>query len=211
MSQLLPLFPLSLVVFPGEIVRLHIFEERYKQLVQECLDEQKTFGIPVVIEKKVADFATEIQIVSVDKVYPAGEMDIQVQGIARLKVQEFIRKAVDKLYPVGRIEHVEDVLDTDYMLQEKIFQLITKIQKVLGLQKEIVKTAADISAYKIGHHVGFSIETEYRLLETSSERSRLTLIAEHLEEIIPSIIRAEQIKARARMNGHYKNLIPPEF
>ncbi|MEO0474160.1 MAG: LON peptidase substrate-binding domain-containing protein, partial [Bacteroidota bacterium] len=69
MYEFLPLFPLSLVVFPGENLRLHIFEPRYKQLIEECSAENTNFGIPTVLDRKVGNIATEVELVSVDKTY----------------------------------------------------------------------------------------------------------------------------------------------
>jgi len=56
MTRFLPLFPLSLVVFPGEYLNLHIFELRYRQLINECDEEGMTFGIPPAFENKLASF-----------------------------------------------------------------------------------------------------------------------------------------------------------
>ena len=71
----LPLFPLQTVFFPGETVPLHIFEDRYKQLIQDCLKEAMTFGIPVYIDKSLA-YGTEVQLKEVVNTYVDGSMDV---------------------------------------------------------------------------------------------------------------------------------------
>ena len=75
-TNFIPIFPLGIVVYPGENLNLHIFEPRYKQLIKECSDQKKPFGIPTVIESKVQDFGSLVEIVEITKVHDNGEMDI---------------------------------------------------------------------------------------------------------------------------------------
>ena len=81
MTNFIPIFPLNIVVYPGENLNLHIFEPQYKQLINECKETNKPFGIPVVIENKVQEFGTLLEIVEVSKEYESGEMDIKTKGI----------------------------------------------------------------------------------------------------------------------------------
>ncbi|MEP1982437.1 MAG: LON peptidase substrate-binding domain-containing protein, partial [Maribacter dokdonensis] len=71
----LPLLPLQSIFFPGETVPLHIFEDRYKQLINDCRDEAITFGIPVFINNKM-EYGVEVQLVEVVNTYESGEMDV---------------------------------------------------------------------------------------------------------------------------------------
>ena len=96
MAKILPLFPLSLVVYPGERLKLHIFEPRYRVLISECIDYGTTFGIPAVVDKSVADIATEVRLLRVDKKYSGGELDITTLGMKRIRVLEFMREALRK-------------------------------------------------------------------------------------------------------------------
>ena len=82
MSKFLPLFPLQLVVFPGEKLKLHIFEPRYKQLVGECRDEKMTFGLPAFFDGRVAEYGTEMRLLTIFKTYDDGRMDIMTEGVA---------------------------------------------------------------------------------------------------------------------------------
>ena len=67
MTNFIPIFPLGIVVYPGEHLNLHIFEPRYKQLINECHEQKKSFGIPTVIEKKIQDFGSLVQITEIYK------------------------------------------------------------------------------------------------------------------------------------------------
>ena len=80
MTNFIPIFPLSIVVYPGESLNLHIFEPRYKQLINECFTQKKLFGIPAVIESRLQDFGTLIRISEITTIHDNGEMDIKTNG-----------------------------------------------------------------------------------------------------------------------------------
>src|SRR3982750_1886338 len=98
MTNFIPIFPLGIVVYPGEQLNLHIFEPRYKQLISECQTDKKLFGIPSVIEKTMQEFGTLMQVAEVTTVYDNGEMDIKTQGREVFRVLEVIKEIPDKLY-----------------------------------------------------------------------------------------------------------------
>lgn len=211
MAIYLPLFPLNIVVFPDEKLNLHIFEPRYKQLISECHALNTTFGIPAFVNNSVGKFGTEVKILSVEKNYEGGEMDIKTIGVRCFKIIEFFRTMPDKLYAGGIIEPVEDVADEDPELKERIVKALKQLYQVLGLSTLFMDLPPDFKAYDIAHHLGFTIEKEYELLQCESERERQTLIVEHLERVLPVILQTEKIKEKVKMNGHFKNLIPPHF
>jgi len=68
MTNFIPIFPLNIVVYPGENLNLHIFEPRYKQLINECHVAKKPFGIPTVIDNKVQEFGSMVEITELPKV-----------------------------------------------------------------------------------------------------------------------------------------------
>ena len=78
-AQFLPLFPLNVVAFPGEQLNLHIFEPRYKQLIAEIAQTNGTFGIPLFVNGRVAEYGTEMQLTNIEKVHPNGEIDIKTK------------------------------------------------------------------------------------------------------------------------------------
>src|SRR5262249_9527068 len=98
MTNFIPVFPLGIVVYPCEKLNLHIFEPRYKQLVNECYAEGKPFGIPAVIAKQLNEMGTLVRITEVVKVYDNGEMDIRTEGLRVFRVLEVIRSVPDKLF-----------------------------------------------------------------------------------------------------------------
>ena len=80
MTNFIPIFPLGIVVYPGENVNLHIFEPRYKQLIKECSENKKSFGIPAVLDNRLQERGTLVSVTEVSKVYDNGEMDIKTKG-----------------------------------------------------------------------------------------------------------------------------------
>ncbi len=211
MDKHFPLFPLSLVVFPQERLKLHIFEPRYKQLIHECLEEGITFGIPAVIEKKVSDIATEVKLLAVEKRYKGGELDIVTEGIRRVRIVKFLREAHAKPYPGGIVQILENYEDEDPASQQKIMDLMQQLHQALGIQKERDEAEKRIYSYSIAHNVGFNLEQEYELLQLDKESDRLNFILNHLEHILPVVLETERLKAKAKLNGHFKNVLPPDF
>src|SRR6059058_1873737 len=98
MTNFIPIFPLGLVVYPGEHLNLHIFEPRYKQLIKECEAEKKPFGIPSIIDNQLQDFGTVVKITEITTVHDNGEMDIKTEGDKVFRVLEVIKEIPEKLY-----------------------------------------------------------------------------------------------------------------
>src|SRR6202000_1034102 len=86
MTNFIPIFPLSIVVYPGEKVNLHIFEPRYKQLVNECYAEKKPFGIPAIINDKLNEMGTLMVITEIVNTSENGEMDIKTEGLSVFRI-----------------------------------------------------------------------------------------------------------------------------
>lgn len=207
----LALFPLNLVVFPGEKLNLHIFEPRYRQLVHDCLAEDLTFGIPPFRNDAVSSLGTEVRLDGVAKAYDSGEMDIRTRAIGLFRIQEFYRQAPGKLYACGLVDDVPDDEAGDELLRGRISTQLEQLYDVLGLRKLMRELPANYRIYDIAHHLGFNTEQEYHLLEVETETERQEMVLEHLENILPVLLETERLKERVRLNGHFKNLTPPNF
>ena len=90
MTNFIPIFPLGIVVYPGEELNLHIFEPRYKELIIDCRDNKKLFGIPSVINNKISEMGTLMELVEITEVYDSGEMDIKTKGLQVFRILEVI-------------------------------------------------------------------------------------------------------------------------
>ncbi|NRB51695.1 MAG: LON peptidase substrate-binding domain-containing protein [Saprospiraceae bacterium] len=211
MSQFLPLFPLQIVVFPGEDLNLHIFEPRYKQLISDCEEEGITFGIPSYIDKKLMKVGTEVKLTSIEKRYDNGELDIRTKGQRLFTVEDFQAVAPNKLYAGGEIEWLEVEEDEQFLDNEKILDLTRELFQLLNIQKKLPENIEDFSTFDVAHHIGLSLEQEYQLLCLLSAQKRQEFLIEHLERLLPVVKEMENLKKKAQLNGHFKHLKPPHI
>jgi uncharacterized protein len=206
MTNFIPIFPLGIVVFPGENLNLHIFELRYKQLINECHAAKKPFGIPTVIENKMQDYGSIVEITELSKVYENGEMDIKTKGVKVFRILEVIKELPDKLYS-GAIVNYPDNYETGIPeLMRKIMTSIRELHQLLKVDKDFKKPDSAINVYELAHHVGLSLEEEYELLNLLDERQRQEYLKRHLAKVIPMLTGMELLKEKIKLNGHFKNL-----
>lgn len=207
MTNFIPVFPLGIVVYPGETVNLHIFEPRYKQLVNECYKEDKPFGIPTVIDNRLSEMGTLVKIIELVKVYDNGEMDIRTQGIRVFRVLEMIKAVPDKLYSGAIVNYPENVEGPGKReLMQKVVNAIRELHRLLNITKDFHKPDTELAAYDIAHHAGLSLQEEYELLGLLREEQRQEYLKRHLGRVLPIIAEMESLKERVKLNGHFKNL-----
>ncbi len=209
MTQYLPLFPLSLVAFPTEKLNLHIFEPRYRQLINECIDEQKTFGIPAYINGKLLSHGTEMKVLNIEKRYEDGRLDIKTLGVRPFVMQTFDNPATNKLYAAGQVSVFEDLSNVTPAMVGLV-ERIRKLYLLMQLPFEF-DTSALYFSYLVGHKIGLAIEEEYELLTIKTEAERQVYLIQHLERTLPILVEMERSKERIKMNGHFKNFDPLVF
>lgn len=206
----LPLFPLELVVFPGEHVPLKIFEPRYKQLIGECREEGITFGIPPVIEGNPARYGTEIALTKVLRTYESGELDILTQGIQVFRLETFVMEVPDKLYSGGNVEFIENNPHCEEELRNEVVSLFHELQAILKGELRVNTEQPENLSFLIAHHVGLGIPEKVRLLSFSREFDRMTYLREHLVAALPKIKEAVKTRKKIGGNGHMKNFPKPD-
>jgi Lon protease-like protein len=206
MTNFIPIFPLNTVVYPGESLNLHIFEPRYKQLINECYTEKKPFGIPAVIQNKLQEYGSMVQITELSKVYESGEMDIKTKGVRVFRILELITDIPDKLYS-GAIVNYPDNYETGVPeLMLKVMNSIRELHLILKVGKDFEKEDTELTSYEVAHHIGLSPEEEYELLQLLDERQRQEYLKRHLAKVIPMLAGMEQLKEKIKLNGHFKSL-----
>jgi uncharacterized protein len=211
MTNFIPIFPLNLVVYPGEDLNLHIFEPRYKQLISECVAQKKHFGIPSVVKEKIADMGTLMEVREVVKVHDNGEMDIKTRGLNVFRILEAIPVVPDKLYGGAIVKHIVTEDDGDKELMRKVVRSIRQLHGLLHVEKSFPKPDEQLTSYDVAHHVGLSLEEEYALLGLEKELQRQEYLRRHLKKVIPVVMEMEGLKERVKLNGHFKNLKGFEF
>lgn len=209
MIATLPMFPLELVAFPGEELALHIFEQRYQQLIEDCEGGKVTFGIPAYINKRL-EYGTEMEVLKVVKQYPSGASDIICKGLRVFKLVDFYNRLGDKLYAGGEVQFLDTVHDGTKVLREKFISLLTAFYSELDMQTPAID-ARIITSYTLSHKMGLTIEQEYSLLQLGSEKERYEFLIQHLTSILPTIRTVNRTKEIIKLNGHFKNFDPLDF
>jgi Lon protease-like protein len=206
MTNFIPIFPLSIVVYPEEFLNLHIFEPRYKQLIQECAAAKKPFGIPAVINNGVADVGTIVTIVEIVKEYDDDKMDIRTMGVQVFRILEIIKEIPDKLYSGAIVTYPANQQTLLPHRMKKLVKAIRELHKILKVNKDFTKPDETLSSYDVAHHAGLSIEEEYELLGLMQEDQRLEYLKRHLTKVVPVLAEMESLKEKIKLNGHFKDL-----
>jgi Lon protease-like protein len=197
---------LGIVVYPGESLNLHIFEPRYKQLIEECHAGKKPFGIPAVIDNRLQDYGTLIQIREISKVYDSGEMDIKTEGERVFRILEVIKEIPDKLYSGAIVNYPETYEQGNPEIMRRVMNSIRELHRLLNVRKDFTKEDHSIKTFDVAHHIGLSLQEEYELLHLTDERQRQEYLRRHLTRVIPLVAEMESLKEKIKLNGHFKNL-----
>jgi len=206
MTNFIPVFPLGIAVFPGEQVNLHIFEPRYKQLINDCYNGKKSFGIPVVLNNAVAELGTLVQVTEIVTVHQDGKMDIRIRGEKIFRILELVTAIPDKLYS-GAIVHYPDNDERQQpLLLLKVIAGIRELHQLIGVAKDFKKPDHLLCSYDLAHHAGLSLEEEYQLLGLMHELQRLEYLKRHLASILPVASGLESLKEKIQLNGHFREL-----
>jgi hypothetical protein len=193
-------------VYPGEQLNLHIFEPRYKQLITECFEAKKPFGIPPVIDNKVNETGTLLKVVEITTRYEDGKMDIKTEGLEVFNILEQIKEVPDKLYSGAIVTYPVNVETGNRALMLTIIAAIRELHKLLKITKEFKKPDEELWSYDVAHHAGLALAEEYELLQLFHELQRQEYLKRHLKKVLPVIAEMETLKERVQMNGHFKNL-----
>jgi len=199
--MLIPLFPLDLVLLPGVPLPLHIFEPRYKEMIKECLDAKKHFGLIRMHDEAMATIGCTAEIIQVLKAYPDGRSDILTEGKRRFEVlqtnqeRSFLQAEVFFLEDDAAAAEKADI-DTAIRLHDEIMQLAGAETES---HKEIETTQL---AYRLAGSLPFDPDFQQVLLEMNSEADRMQAIISFFERILPVLQRSARAKRKAGGNGH---------
>ncbi len=206
MINFIPIFPLSIVVYPGETLNLHIFEERYKQLISESHSSGKPFGIPAVIKDEVAEMGTLVQVSELVQVYEDGRMDIRVTGLSVFRILEVIKQVPGKLYSGAIVDYPANEVMLKVQMMQQVIAAIRELHRLLKVHKELKKPDDQLSSYDVAHHAGLNLQEEYELLGLLREDQRLEYLKRHLGRVIPLAAGLESLKEKIQLNGHFREL-----
>ena len=196
-----PLFPLGLVLLPGEAVPLHIFEERYKVMIGECLEEEREFGIIWLADDALKDVGCSARITHVLERFDDGRMNIIVEGTDPFRLE---RRIGELAYPAGDVELLDDDSEADETALERTRTgYADLVEQVTGTRPE-PEALAELSAYGMAATLDIALSAKQALLELRSEPARLEQLEALFAEAIKRIKTAARVAEQASGNGHLK-------
>ncbi len=198
----IPLFPLDLVLFPGQALPLHIFEPRYREMTRHCLDTQSPFGIILAGEGGMAGTGCSAIIVKVLKKYDDGRSDILTAGQHAFHL---LCTHDEKAYLQADVEYLEEELtDSDAATSSRLEEMCDRCHKLLYDEPAPqFETEGGISlAYHVASELPVSTSVRQEILEIRSEGARQRKLLAHLEEWYPQLQRRERVRGKAAGNGH---------
>ncbi len=198
----IPIFPLDVVLFPGVPLPLHIFEERYKLMVHECMEQRREFGVVMTRGDGVAAVGCTAAILQVVKQYPDGRMDILAVGRAPFQMSDVFD---EKPYLEATVEYLEDEpLPEETASPRQLLDLYAQCYAIVhGRAPQMDGAPLGVPiAFLIASELPLDLEYKQELLELRSEAERQVSLREKMEKWLPELEQLDRIKRRAGGNGH---------
>lgn len=214
----IPLFPLPLVMLPNELLPLHVFEDRYREMLRDVESGSNYFGILLFepdgfsVDRPPVGRVGCLAELRQSELLPDGRSNILTLGIVRFRLLDYIES--EKLYYVGEVEFfVDDKEGGDELepLADEVFGLFERMAKAAfsmsssrGQFPEIQKTDPESLSFLITAAFNFDNEKKYSLLELTSTSERLTQLKELLDSTVNRMEESAEILSVAKFNGHGK-------
>ncbi len=207
-SEILPIFPLNAVIFPDAMLPLHIFEERYKILICECLAEGKEFGINLIHEQKIRSIGCTVIVSSSEKKYDDGTMDIVVKGRRRYTLLALLESPHP--YHIGKISYYDDIKEepNDELLKHAItlYNRFVKIAFKGMVPQAQRKPQKSITSFFLVQKSGLELIQRQLFLSMDSENKRLEFLVQHYESLLPIIIVKQKFEEIIMNDGYLQEL-----
>ena len=193
-----PIFPLPLVLLPTELAPLHIFEERYKLMINDCLDESTEFGIVWLGDDGLAEIGCTARVTELIDRMDDGRMNILVRGGRPFRL---LRRVDDLAYPAGDIEVLEDEADAPESHAEAARTVYAEVVEKATDQRPEDVDLAGMDAYGMAATIELEPALKQKLLDSRSEDERLDMVEALFEKAVERLERAEHVSEVARSNG----------
>jgi Lon protease-like protein len=194
-----PLFPLNLVALPSEYVPLHIFEERYKTMIGECLERDQEFGIVWLAEDELKGIGCAVAVTRVLERFEDGRLNVLCQGTRPFRLVE---RQEALAYPSGTVEFLDDKQEAlDAATSERAHAAYAELVEQATDKRPEDADLAAMDAYAMAATVDFGLDAKQGLLELRSENARLRLVDRLFRAAAKRLEFMERAQARARSNG----------
>jgi ATP-dependent Lon protease len=202
----IPLFPLNVVLFPGSVLPLHIFEHRYRVMIRRCLGEEIEFGIILATDKGVATVGCTAAITQRLKEYSDGRLEILTEGRSVFRVVELLE---EKEYREAIVEYLaEDItpVSKNEMLQKEssLLDVFQECHSLLYDQPWVMTAKDKIGelSYRMAARLPLSLEERQAILEFRAELDRQDFLIRWMTEIIPRLTQQQRARHSIASNGH---------
>jgi len=201
----IPLFPLELVLMPSMPLPLHIFEERYKLMIGECLEQKKEFGVVYQKGSDMKKIGCTARIVQVLRRFDDGRLDIMTQGVKRFVIENIYE---DKAYLQAEVVYFDDERDegADNLMADGI-KLLEQLDVMTGKKRDyrsLSKMDHKTISFVLSYNEVFSMEEKQSFLEMRSTRERIMKSVESLRKVVELMQMTEEIRRIAGGNGNLK-------
>ena len=198
MSEL-GLFPLGIVLLPTEQIPLHIFEDRYQELIGECLELEQEFGLVYADDEGLREVGTRALVTEVLDRFDDGRLNIVVEGGERFRL---VQLTEGRSFQTGLVETLEDEVDAaDPEDSDHALKLFHRLVELTGAEVEEPRLSAEQLSFELAGRFEFAPELKQKLLQLTSERQRMHLLAEILAGAAVAVERERDIANRAHGNG----------
>ena len=201
----LALFPLNVVLFPGETLPLHIFEPRYRRMVRECLDRKVPFAMLLALSNGLARVGCTAEILEVIKRYEDGRMDILAVGRQRVRIVELF---TDDPLLEGTVDYLTDEDSSpDPRKRKDLIELYEVCHTLLfsGMPRNLEESQPDLISSAISSVLPIDLLWKQQILELRSEAERQERLLGYLREWAPHLQQVEMLRHRTASNGHGLN------
>ena len=204
---LIGIFPLNIVLFPESAYPLHIFEDRYKQLINKCDEEKTEFGVNYINNQGISHVGCTAIVSDVIQRYPDGRMDVLIAGIERYRILHF-SDGKTPYYTAEIVYFNDDKEIPDVTALEEcinIFNQITENINTVKIEKiKINDLITKSPSFLIAQKSGMTPEQRQKLLEVKSENDRIKILINHLQRLLPIVREAETITKIIKNDGYLK-------
>lgn len=200
MSELLPLFPLDVVLFPEAPLPLHIFEPRYREMIGECVAGKLPFGVVRSKEEALAEIGCTAEIIAITKKHEDGRMDILTLGRRRFEIGELNQ---ERPFLRADVTYFED--DPGEAPRAQAERAIALFRELLGLANadlEAPDAGAPYLSFLLVAPFPLDLDFKQNLLGMRSETQRLTAVVEYYEVLLPQLRRKVKVQQKSKGNGH---------
>ena len=207
MTEYLPLFPLDVVLFPKMVLPLHIFEERYKEMIGECLRSKRPFGVLCAHDHTTERIGCLARILKVFKKYEDGRMDLLTQGGERFEIMHFDTSAS---YLRGWSEPYADKDQAASPRRDEVDRLLELYRETSFIINKkapdeiVISPGYEGLSFQIASVFALAKKMKQQVLEGRSEKERVAILTAYFNENLPRLRRTEMAAKRAGSNGHVR-------